>query len=807
MLNRTQSSNRPFSLTSRLPLRFILTVPFIMIITVAVALNSYLSFHNSQATVNNIAEQLLDEINARIGTHLEAFLQIPHRINQSTANAIRLGTLDASDEATVGRYFWEQVQVYDSVTSIYFGNTGGGLILGGREGADGSLYVMATAGLVQGPLMKYATDNAGNQGEVLATVPDFDARVRPWYTGALERQDANWTAPYVLSTGQDLAIAASLPVYDPDGDLLGVTSVDIFISHINDFLHGLSIGKTGQAYIVDQSGLLVATSTDTPLAQRDANSLWQRLPAIESTDRIIATSAQHIHREFSSFAAIDQPQQQKFTIAGDTHYLWVTPYHDPSGLDWLIVLTIPEDDFFAQIEAHNRTMVLLAMIAIAAAIGVGIFTTWQVSKPILRLSQAASEIAKGNWNQQVPLWGTWEVYQLGVAFNTMAAQLLEVFTHLEERVRVRTAELAASEARYRGIVEDQTELICRFRPEDNTLTFVNVAYCRFFDKTPEALIGQSFMPRIPDEDHPKFASQLARLTPANPTVAIEHRVILANASIRWMQWVNRALYDEHNNLVEIQAVGRDITDYKQFEEQLQKALAHEIELNELKTHFISTVSHEFRTPMTVILNASEILEKYRDRISPEKQADYFGRIKTQIHHMTNMLQDVLTINRAEHGKLEFNPEVLDVEILCRNAVNEIRATADWALTFTYAIEGDCRTVTADKKLLGLIIRNLVSNAVKVSSPNGTIRIGIQCNHDHLIFSVQDEGVGIPPDAQARIFEPFFRADNMVALPGTGLGLAIVKHSVEQHGGTITFTSEEGNGTTFTVTLPGVVDTE
>ena len=155
-----------------------------------------------------------------------------------------------------GHYFWEKVQIYDSVTSIYFGNPEGGLVSGGQEGADGSLYIITTDNFQKGPLNKYATDASGNLTELLVTVPAFDSRIRPWYEGAVEQNGVNWTNPYVLSTGQDLAIASSLPVYDEADELIGVVSVDIFISHINNFLRGLEIGKTGQAYIVDHSGFL-----------------------------------------------------------------------------------------------------------------------------------------------------------------------------------------------------------------------------------------------------------------------------------------------------------------------------------------------------------------------------------------------------------------------------------------------------------------------------------------------------------------------------------------------------------------------
>jgi len=143
------------------------------------------------------------------------------------------------------RYFWEQIQKYSSVTSIYFGNTAGGLADAGREGANNELYVMSTERAQSGDLKKYTTNSEGNRTELLATIPGFDARTRPWYSAAVNKGEATWSEIYVLSTGQDMAVAASRPVYDNQRNLLGVVSVDLFLSHLNNFLQSLKVGKTG----------------------------------------------------------------------------------------------------------------------------------------------------------------------------------------------------------------------------------------------------------------------------------------------------------------------------------------------------------------------------------------------------------------------------------------------------------------------------------------------------------------------------------------------------------------------------------
>jgi PAS domain S-box-containing protein len=780
----------------RIPLWVILIIPSTLIMTTVVTLTGYLSYKNNQVIVNDIATQLLSEISARTTSHLSAFLRIPSHINQSNANVIQNQLLDTTDIEAVRHYLWEEIQIYDTVSSIYFGNTQGGLISAGREGADGSLYLITTENFAAGKLDKVAVDTAGHPTTVLVSVPNFDARIRPWYVGATEGGEAFWTAPYVLSTGQDLALAASLPVYDSQHERLGVVSVDIFISHVSDFLEELDIGEHGQAYIVEQSGLLVATSTDSAPSIREGESGWQRLAASDSSDRLIATSTSYIATELDGFSNIVNQQQHLMTMAGKRYFLSVTPYDMGNGLDWYVVILIPEDDFLAQITARNRLILVLTLSAVVISIVIGVLTAIQVSSPIARLSAAATNIANGKWSDSVPIAGTQEIQQLGQSFNAMTAQLREAFTHLEERVHIRTAELEASEARYRAIVEDQTELLCRF-VADYTLTFVNDAYCRYFEVSSSELLGKSLTPRIHEDDQ-HVVNQMETLTRENPTISIEHRVIKRDGQIRWMHWVNRALFDEAGQVIEYQAVGRDITERKQLEETMQTALAHETELSELKSQFIATVSHEFRTPMAIILSSMQMLERYGDKLDKTRHAEHFRRIQTQIQHMTGLLDDAITINRIERGNAAFNPDVLDIVNLCQNVIDEVRLITETSITF--GVIGDCSETRGDRRLLHLIFTNLISNAAKYSS-GMPVKVELVCSKTQILFVVKDEGIGIPPDAQTRIFEPFYRANNVDAVNGIGLGLAIVKHSVELHGGTLLFESEVGKGTTFTVTFP------
>ena len=364
-----------------------------------------------------------------------------------------------------------------------------------------------------------------------------------------------------------------------------------------------------------------------------------------------------------------------------------------------------------------------------------------------------------------------------------------------------------SEERYRAIVEEQTELICRFKPDD-TITFVNDAYCRYFNMPRESLIGQKFLPTMPSEDRKLITQNFRSLSLEQPTNTYEHRIILPSGEIRWQQWSDRAIFDEEGNFIECQAVGRDITQLKQAEAEIRKALEKEKELSELRASFVSIVSHEFRTPLTTIQSSAELLERYSDRLSEDKKHNHFIRIQSAVRRMTQLLDDVLTIGKAEAGKLQFDPKLMDLVAFCGEIVESMQSfgtyqhtNASYQHTLTFATHGDCTNVQMDENLLEHILTNLLSNAIKYSPNGGTVQFDLICNQSSAVFRIQDSGIGIPIEDLETLFDSFGRASNVGTIQGTGLGLAIVKRCVDLHGGNIAIESTLGVGTTFTVTLP------
>ncbi len=262
----------------------------------------------------------------------------------------------------------------------------------------------------------------------------------------------------------------------------------------------------------------------------------------------------------------------------------------------------------------------------------------------------------------------------------------------------------------------------------------------------------------------------------------------------------------------IVGMGIDITQLKQAErelrdkERIEIELRKERELGEIKRRFMITAAHEFRTPLSIILASSEMVEMYPDRISPERRAESFATVRAQVMSLGEMLDDMRMILDVEGGSVAFDPAPQDVARLCAAAVEEIQSSLGAKHRLAYTHEGDCAAIPVDSGLFERIVKSLLSNAIKFSPPGSEVRILVCRSGDHVRITVSDDGIGIPVQDQPRIFAAYHRAANAINIPGIGLGLAIVRNFVKLHDGQVEFTSEEGKGTTFVVTLPAQAQT-
>ncbi|MBD2200053.1 PAS domain S-box protein [Calothrix parietina FACHB-288] len=304
--------------------------------------------------------------------------------------------------------------------------------------------------------------------------------------------------------------------------------------------------------------------------------------------------------------------------------------------------------------------------------------------------------------------------------------------------------------------------------------------------------------------HPDDISQvLAQLSSAveRGYYKLKYRFLHKDGSYRWIYDTGRLVRDRLGELVEFVGYCADITEQKQLEQELILALEKEKELNDLKSRFISMTSHEFRTPLSTILSSAELLEHYRHKWTEEKQITHLQRIQTAVKRMTDMLHDVLFIGNAEAGILELKPTAFDLVQYCHQLVEEVGIEHNNPHLISFTSQLEAIPCLMDKKLLKYILSNLLNNAIKYSPSNCLVEFTLNCQGGQVIFEVQDQGIGIPPEDIPYLFESFHRASNVDNILGTGLGLAIVKKCVDIHNGKISVDSTLGVGTKFKVTIP------
>ncbi len=371
----------------------------------------------------------------------------------------------------------------------------------------------------------------------------------------------------------------------------------------------------------------------------------------------------------------------------------------------------------------------------------------------------------------------------------------------QERHQRREAEqaLRASEERFRSLIENALDVIIVMN-SDGTIRYVSPSIQRVLGYSPDDLIGTiAFQYIHPNDVLPVYmAFQDAILSPGK-AVAAEFRFVHQDNSWRVIEAVGKQL-TEPDGSSSLIVNSRDITERKQAEE-TRKALQKEKELNELKSRFVSMVSHEFRTPLSVVVLSARLLERFYDTVSEEKRLQYLDRIQAAAKRMTQLLDDVLFLGKTEAGKQEFKPVAIDLLRVCREIVDELQLTVNSGHTIIINCQEATIPACMDETLLRHILTNLLSNGIKYSPEHKTIWLHLSAEQEWVTLQIQDQGIGIPADDLQELFVSFHRGSNVGKIPGTGLGLAIAHQSVHLHQGTIAVQSQLHEGTTFTINLP------
>ncbi|MGB3693325.1 MAG: EAL domain-containing protein [Spirulinaceae cyanobacterium] len=447
-----------------LPLRVLLVLPFLVQICAIVGITGWLSFRNGQNAVNNIAAELQGEVQSQVEHYLDDYLALPQQINQINLEAAKLDLLNLEDFSQTGKYFWQQMQVFD-VGYINYATTEGEFI--GIERLDNREILINEVPLfTPGKLYIHKTDSEGNRTKQIDLKTGYDPRLEAWYADAVEAGKPVWSAIYQWEDKPEvLSISSSYPVYDEKQNLQGVIGVDLILSQINIFLSNIDLDRSGETFILERNGLLVASSANKQSFDVVDGEVTRK-KAVNSKDIIVSSAVQYLQKHFGQLTAIEKPANLAFYLDNQKQFLQVLPYQDALGLDWLVITVIPESDFISQVQSNTRNTILLCLGALIIAIIVGILTSRWISKPIRELSGASKAIANGKLDQKVEVGRVKELGVLARSFNKMTQQLHDSFAalarnnqDLEKKVKLRTTALEESEAQQKQLNQQLEERV------------------------------------------------------------------------------------------------------------------------------------------------------------------------------------------------------------------------------------------------------------------------------------------------------------------------------------------------------------
>lgn len=380
--------------------------------------------------------------------------------------------------------------------------------------------------------------------------------------------------------------------------------------------------------------------------------------------------------------------------------------------------------------------------------------------------------------------------------------LTGTITDITERRQALNA-LRQSEQRFRDIAENINEIFWIHSIEPFQLLYINPAYQTVTGLSPQPLYDNplAFLDMVLPDERAVLEEAFQKYAQGQE-IHVAYRAKNAQKEVRWFEIKTFVKRDRAGQPLNYIGIATDITNQKERELVLQQSLLKEQELNRLKSQFVSTASHEFRTPLATIQSSVDLIKLYVDQ-PPEQTKTaiqrHLGVIQKEITNFSSLLSDVLTFGKIEAGKIAFNPKPTDMVELVEDIVSTHFNERIDHRTVQVLVEHPPRLIKADTKLFSHVLINLLSNAFKFSNTDPTLKLIFETNQFRVI--VADTGIGIPANEQAHLFDTFFRASNVVNIQGSGLGLVIARQFVQLHGGEIEVCSQENVGTTFTITLP------
>jgi PAS domain S-box-containing protein len=774
------------------------TIALIVLLVFSVGVSSLLWYRHSRQAATDGARRVQAEIVARIEERILEFLAVPHSINQANASVMRSLGMTNLDSSELEALFRSEIDIFETVSSIYAGSPEGGIVDAGREGADGALYVIETEGFTAGAFQKFSIDANGNRLALLQTVPDFDARTRPWYQGAVREGAPTWSDVYVLFSGQDMAVAASMPLYDNEGDLVLVLSSDIFLSQIDTFIQSLSYGTTGLGFIVDCDGQMIASSDQQPhITWNEEHETYERIAAADSSSSLVRETAEYVVQHFGGFGALGAAYSGEFQIDGNRQLLQFSQIRDDYGIDWLSVIVIPEMDFLGGVVKTTRTTAIFLLIALGVTLGIGIVLVRQVAHPLAELTAATASISTGKAVPMPHSRRLREIRQLSDSFESMSDELRATVADLQEEIAERkqaqkTSE--ESEQRLRTYIERAPVAVFVFDKLGQNVE-VNPAACQMTGYSRDELLQMSIYQlsalHVPSAELTLF-DKLKTTGSASGVVEIGTK----DERELWLQF-DAVTLDPHRFV----AFCADVTRRRQTEESLR----HQQKMESLGT-MASGVAHEINNPLMGMMGYAELIDT---RTSDDQAREYAADILREGERIAHIIRNLLAFTREDTGTrhpVDIRSILLETLPLVNTALLRSHVSVETDLDVPVP-EAVCSHHQIQQVFANLIMnaRDALDERYPRYDDDKILTIRVSPVEDEegnwVRTTIRDRGTGMSEDLAARVFDPFFTTRSRDER--TGLGLTISYGIVQEHAGRIIVESNEGEGTSVHVDLPAM----